>query len=301
MAGILLAAALLCLFCTNTSLNFLLSAQWNPDLYMYLPVVVVAAYAVFFVSHVRENGLTEEALRSLSVLMYASLMLQQTFPYQDLNHFGFGFAPWVALCFFLVHRWAGWLKRKTGLSREDRGLETIFVLALLLFFLGRAFGPARLLLKTERVAWGWSVERRDVTRLDVDGAGMIFDAGYANMFGQLIRYLKEHTEPDDTIAGLPSLAVVNLLTERLAPTKFVYLWPGYFSQEEVERTAAELRASNPKFVVLSRVPASPHDVLSYQGFAAEYPQIARIVDDNYEPEVSFGCFQVLKRGRNNSP
>lgn len=277
-------------------IRYFLSRNWDIDIYMLIPPALVACFVLFVVGHARGKNLSKEGLFSLCLFIYSVLLLQQSFPYVDLNHFTFGFAPWIVLCFFLTYRLAVRLQSTMEVS-TDGGIfvALIFVIPLFIFLAGRTLGPARLLIKMEQTPGGWSLKWRNNAPLDIQGSEIVFDSNYSQMFSETAKYLKANTLPSDMITGLPSLAIFNVLTERLTPTKFVYMWPEYFSQEEVRRTAEEIRNGKPKYVVISNAPSSPGDVFSYRYYAEEYPEIARTVDELYEPEVSIGIFTIMRQ------
>jgi hypothetical protein len=264
---------------------------------MYFPVAITVLFLIFLVRNVRGNVASKEVLFSLCLFIYSVLLLQQTFPYADLNHFTFGFAPWIPLAFFLVHRLA--LSAKMEPCSLSIRIAAIAVLALPLFllFAGRAANQARLLLAFKQAPTGWSIEARSISRLDVAGGQVLFDTGYAQMFKELVEYVRNNTAPSDTVASLPSLVIVNVLSQRLSPTKFVYLWPGYFSPDEIRMTADQMRANLPKLVIISRMPSLPNDILSYEGYSSEYPEIAGVVAELYEPVTKIGCFTVMRPRR----
>lgn len=277
--------------------RYFLSTNWDPDVFMLTPAVVVAWYTIFLVLRARGGNLSREDLFSLCLFIFSALLLQQSYPFADLNHFTFGFAPWTILCFFLVHRLALGLRKNAGDS-PSIGLAMVrllFVASLLIFLAGRAIGQMRLLVRAEQNAWGWSLKRRAVASLNVEGSEIVFDADCSRMFGEVAQYLKANTLPTDEITGLPSLAIFNVLTERQTPTKFVYLWPGYYSTEEVLSVAEDIRRGKPKYVVISEAPSSPGDVFSYRYYVREYPEVASVVEETYEPEKTIGYFTVMRR------
>lgn len=275
--------------------RYFLSRSWDIDVFMFVPPVAIVCYMIFVIAHARGKDLSREGLFSLCLFIFSALLLQQSYPFVDLNHFTFGFAPWIILCFFLAYRLALRLRRDAEESPKGLASTTLLLVApLLIFFAGRTLGPARLLVGTEQNLSGWSLKKRDIAYLNVEGSEIIFDAAYSRMFAEVAKYLKANTQPTDKITGLPSLAIFNVLTKRQTPTKFVYMWPGYFSREEVRRTAEEIRGGKPKYVIISNAPSSPGDVFSYRYYAQEYPEIASVVEELYEPEKTIGCFTVMR-------
>jgi hypothetical protein len=280
----------------GTAVRYFFSSRWDSNIFLYLPLPAIIAYAIFLVTNIKKGTGADRHLISICLSIYCVLLLQQTFPYEDLNHFSFSFAPWIPLCFFLVYRAC-----HAGMSRNgklpvwrQRAIILAFALPLSFFLMARATNQARLFLAVKQSAKGWSLERRTLSRLDVKGGEMLFDSGYSQMFKALVDHIEENTRPTDTVAALPSLAIVNFFTRRQAPTKFLYLWPGYFSVDEIRRTAQEIREKQPRYIIVSNMPALPNDILSYAGYEAQYPEIAKVVSDLYVPEATIGFFTVLR-------
>lgn len=280
----------------GTAIHYFFSKRWDSNIFLYFPLPVIVAYAAFLVTSTKKGAPADSHLISICLSIYCVLLLQQTFPYEDLNHFSFGFAPWILLSFFLVYRAA-----QAGISRNrmlpawrQSAIILVFALPLSFFLMGRAANQARLFMAMKQSARGWWLERRPLSRLDVEGGGMLFDSEYSQMFKTLVEHIETNTKPTDTVAALPSLAIVNFLTQRQAPTKFVYLWPGYFSADEIQRTAQEIRDKQPRYIIVSKMPASPKDILSYAGYEARFPEIANVVSEKYEPETTIGFFTVLR-------
>ncbi len=107
-------------------------------------------------------------------------------------------------------------------------VTAILVIPLLFFMSARTINTARLLVNVKRTSSGWALNATDFSALDVEGSETVFDSEYSRMFGEVVKYVRANSQPSDTVAGLPSLAVINFLTERRAPTKFVYMWPDTF-------------------------------------------------------------------------
>jgi len=303
-AGLLLWGSVLALYLLLISYwmlggfvwRYFLSTNWDTDVFMFTPAVVVAWFTIHLLLRDRSGKLSREDLFALCLFIFSALLLQQTYPFADLNHFTFGFAPWMILCFFLVYRLTLGIEKNTPDSSIGLAVVRLLCVASLAIFLaGRAIGTVRLLVRAEQDAWGWSLRKRAVAPLNVEGSEIVFDADYSRMFGEVAQYLTVNTLPTDTITGLPSLAIFNVLTERQTPTKFVYLWPGYYSDEEVLSVAEDIRRGKPKYVVISDVPSSPGDVFSYRYYAEEYPEIASVVEEAYEPEKIIGCFTLMRR------
>ncbi|RJP16089.1 MAG: hypothetical protein C4520_18920 [Candidatus Abyssobacteria bacterium SURF_5] len=295
------AAALLILFANwiveGAAFRYFLSKRWDLNIYLYFPAAITAVFTIFLIRNVKKNAASKEVLFSLCLFVYAVLLFQQTFPYADLNHFTFGFAPWIPLAFFLVHRLIASARIESRLLSIRVAAIAVLAVPLFLLFAGRAVNQARLLLAFKRVPAGWSLESRPISRMDVEGGQIFFDTGYAQMFKELIEYVRANTAPTDTVASLPSLVIVNVLTQRMAPTKFVYLWPGYFSEEEIRMTADQIRTNLPKLVIISRMPSLSNDILSYEGYSSEYPEIAGAVAELYEPVATIGYFTVMRPRR----
>jgi hypothetical protein len=144
------------------------------------------------------------------------------------------------------------------------------------------------------------------TRLG-SGTDQFAAAADAEPVGVAERVILERVAPEDTLAVLPEGVMLNYLTRRKAPTKFItYMPPELYHFGEAKMLSA-LHASQPDWVLLA-----PRDMTEYgvPPFGAGYADaIARWMDANYVLDAAWSAersapdspsWRLLKRSRHAS-
>jgi hypothetical protein len=118
---------------------------------------------------------------------------------------------------------------------------------------------------------------------------------------KVIEFLKSHTAPDEQVYVWGTAPMVNFLSGRRSPTRFVsHLglispWgPDRWREELVEG----LNASPPRFIVVARrdaIPTVSQSYLDSEQKLAAFPALANFIASRYEPQERFANFTIYRR------
>ncbi|NQT87245.1 glycosyltransferase family 39 protein, partial [bacterium] len=185
-----------------------LAIRWQDALYP-LPLVMAAGVAVTGRRVLRQDG--DRAIIQFTLFVFALALMLKIILRSCVYHYGFGLAmPALALFVILLVDWApAWLNR--------RGKGGIVFLAVSVAVLGVG-GVFHL-----RVIDSW-LSRKTV----VVGAGpdrFVADAGRALAVNQALALLEEWVGEDQTFVVFPEGVMLNFLTRRRSPTRYIKFVP----------------------------------------------------------------------------
>jgi hypothetical protein len=211
---------------------------WWPATTSFLPVAmlaVVVTSAVGLIRHHRFDGETSRRIITLTMALFALLLLGKILFFSRTYHYGFALAmPAVLLGIaILLGRLPAAIERAGGYGGPLRAATLAVCVA---FALGHIITTHQYFeMKDTVVSSG-----RDGFRADQRG-------GHVN---DMLGIIEGRTGPESTLTALPSGAMLGYLSRRANPTPFIYYMPSDLMIYNEERMVERFRANPPDFVAL---------------------------------------------------
>jgi len=237
------------------------------------------------------NGSRQAGGRFLIVLLSAILMHAQLYPRSDFMHLVYA-APCILvlgarLLEVLADQWAWGLARTRRARAAIRMLVAAPVCAVALVLLAPALQRIDYLARS-----GWGREASAVVRLDTPRAPLIIDPAAGRLFQSLsetVRYVREHSRPDQYLFTFPCLDFVSFLADRRDPTRHGYYYPGSPGHAVEAEVIDALHAHPPRQIV------ALHDhALFFVNAPSYYFNLHQFVSAHYNLERRVGMFDILR-------
>jgi 4-amino-4-deoxy-L-arabinose transferase-like glycosyltransferase len=239
----------------------------------------------------RWNGNRQAAGLFLIVLLSAILMHAQLYPRSDFMHLVYA-APCVLvlgarLLDVLADLWARGLARSRRARLAIRIVVAAPVCAVALVVLAPALERIDYLARS-----GWGRDANAVVRLSTPRAPLVIDPAAGRMLLSLsatVRYVREHSRPDQYVFTFPCLDFVSFLADRRDPTRHGYYYPGSPGHAVEAEVIDALRAHPPRHIV------ALHDhALFFDSAPLYYFNLHQFVTRHYRLERRVGMFDVLR-------
>ena len=242
---------------------------------LVFPIAVVALAVRAYRAQQRESAREGHAL--LVIVSIGALLLLQSWPRADVAHILFGLQPtFILLAYALSLAWRG-LSRLPGprlLVRTAAMAITLLPLALLLWNGYRRtdweYANYVAPLRAERAA--------GVTSVPID----------TNRVDAVIRYIGEHTTPDDPIFVVPWAAGFYFLTDRANPTRTDFML--FEDPELYPCLLSRLEQQPPKYVIYGYT--WDVDDRHFRDYAAP---VDRYIRSRYTIETSVDGYEIWRR------
>ncbi len=226
-------------------------------------------------SSIGEPPIAAELLARLALALFGAVLYLRATGRSDYYHLAPVLFPAYLLGVdWIARAWRRWVPlRMYALAYPLAALVLASSLALHQFDLAvdRAFDAAD---EVEVVPGGPRIERAD--QLD-----------------DLVADVRARTRPGEAIVVLPWYPIVYFLAERVNPTKFDWLFPGYLTSDAaVAGFLDEIDRSDTRVVVYSPISIDGRTDRSLASFA---PEIDRYLRRRFQPIRRFGRFWVLTR------
>jgi hypothetical protein len=239
-------------------------------LFYYLPWLVVGAGALRLARlrgelrdpARRRRALAEWALwaTGASYLLIVSLNRPQDYVHLAVLY-------WPILFLALVHAHA--------LLRGRRALAWLLAALLAL--------PAGGALAYTGVLW-WRIRSEHTAPIPSPRAGIYVRPAQAELFGQLIAYVQQNSEPDEPVAMMPYFPILAFYAERRGPHRSSYIvWPFPETPDRDRRVIEAMEASRTDLVIWNFTQFTVFNPVS------EYaPELFAYLVENFEVERVFG-------------
>jgi len=118
---------------------------------------------------------------------------------------------------------------------------------------------------------------------------------------QVVRYLKDHSAPNDQVYVWGTAPLIYFLSRRQCPSRFVSNlglvsdWTPAAWRKQLVRTLWNKR---PRYIIVERrdaIPAVSGTTLDSQEYLVRYPALARLLREHYEKVQAFRSFVVYAR------
>lgn len=133
----------------------------------------------------------------------------------------------------------------------------------------------------------------DLAQLNLAHAPVVLEAGRRQRFDDLqraVEFIRQNSEPHDTLLGFPNLHLVNFLSARQSPARYGYFHPGWPDHVLEAQIVNAIESRRTPLMILNR------DPLLFMGHASlYYLLLRRYVQRNYEPAARFGSYDILRR------
>jgi hypothetical protein len=240
----------------------------------------------------RERSLSWHALAIIGLLLVGVVLQAKGFDYH--------FATALALTGWLagVGTWKAWLA-----VRDSGSGRAIFAM----LWVGWIAGAGLWHPQTARFV-ARSGKRIAALRADPTTAQAMRDRLYstrtvrAGANRQVAAWLRQNTQPDDTIYVWGFEPVVYVLAQRRPASRYVYnvpqrsLWRGQYTARD--RLLGDLRAASPAAVVIEEgdeIPNVTGVIFDSRQTLARFPELAEWLDANYEPAARIENLEILVR------
>lgn len=223
----------------------------------------------------REHGHTAERQRELAWLavhVWAGLLLLKILLFVRVTHYGFALAvPTTAIVLAtLWEQWPQWIERRGGSAVIARGTAAAVIVSI-----GFAYGSMACRHQSEHSEW--------VT----NGTFAIRGDARGKLVRRVIDDINASTSPDETLLCLPEGVMLNCLTGRTNPSRYLNFVPADVEMFGEERMIADVIAAEPDCVLLM------YRSLSEYGagpFAQEYcTPLGDWLRTSYEPVTGWGA------------
>ena len=123
--------------------------------------------------------------------------------------------------------------------------------------------------------------------------GMIYvPEKYGHSVDNLVKYVTQNTQPEDTVVIYPECLAVNFLADRKSDDKFYSLIPMYVETFGQNTIIKRLEKIKPDVIVLSNYDTS---VYKYKFFGSDYAvKVNEYVSDNYNQDSTIGDKFILR-------
>ncbi len=260
------------------------------ELAMFALVVVVHWLALLVA--MRSIGTSEDSApnsaRNIILVVGSVFMYLQLYPRTDYMHW-ITAAPLsmvlsAGLLAIVAERWS------KGASLSGRMLIGAMWLApIVLVMVVRAAPRLQAIAVNENGGFG----RPPSVRLQAERAPVWMNAGRTERYSELaevVRFVREHTAPDEQVFTFPALDIVSFLSDRHNPTRHGYFfprWPGHDSEAEV---VAYLMERKPRYAVVLHAHAP-----FFVNAPMYYYDLGRYLNTYYSPYATIGRYMVLRR------
>ena len=123
---------------------------------------------------------------------------------------------------------------------------------------------------------------------------------------RVIDYVKQNSDPEDTVYVWGIAPLVNFLSARHSPTRFFYNYPLISTwglpawRQEVVQT---LLSKRPRYIVVERNDDNPvftNNILTSEQYLRllQYPGLSNLLRDRYKPAVNYSDFEIYELKKN---
>jgi hypothetical protein len=211
---------------------------WWPATTSLLPLAMLAIAVTLTVGLIRDhrfNGATSRRIISLTMVLFATLLLSKILLFSRTYHYGFALAMPATLVgiAFLLDRLPASIERAGGYGGPLRAATLVVCAA---FVLGHLSTTNRYLEeKSEIVSSG-----RDAFKADRRGRDV----------NTMLAMIDSAVDPGSTLAVLPAGTMLGYLSRRVNPTPYVYYMPSDLMMYGEGQVLQSFRSTPPDFIVL---------------------------------------------------
>ena len=269
-----LFAALAFVFVLGAGLLTVRWIYWFNVIPKALPVMMILFVAIWAAVYLREwpsPGKARVVGARLTLSIFALAMLTKIFFNTRLYHYGFALAMPAML--LLIAGLLCWLPKSSYLSFTELGVVRVVSLALIAVMVSAYLVAISGRLAAQQYQVGF-------------GSDAFIGDGRGNAEQATLKWIAQNTSPASTILVLPEGVMINYLSRRQNPTKYVNFMPPEVIMFGEERIIADFNRHPPDYVILVH-----KDTTEYGApfFARDYGQkIANWVRDNYEGVALLG-------------
>ncbi len=253
----------------------------------------------------------------LTVLIFSNFFFLQLFPFNSFIHLRWAINPWFVLTAWLAYGFYGWMQRadadkaRSALVKGLRYAVAVVPIALyfgltILFNLATGFFtftvPARPVEAGGELSSAWDkiralahveIHPKQLVRPDLKRVDVRIPVELAQEMQILVKYLREHTGPDDMVFG-PSLNFINFAADIPSPLKENHFFLGWVGPRDEIEICQLIDVSRPKYVIFFDS-GDPADAFGLRRFVIDFPNLATYLDTRYAFDVKIGPFTVARR------
>lgn len=275
----------------------LLTWKWLYLLWAVGPAV--AGIGVADLVRARTEPLSREGAAQLMAGLAATAGWTVMYPWADYHH-ALWAAPYAAVAFAVL------VRRFTAAARMRWSNLPHWPVSRWALWTGAAALPVAVALAMV-VKWGtyWFDvnaslhEGRFVARefrlLDPERGRVYVDAETADEWGQVLRYVRAHTTPDEPVLGLPYLPLVYVLADRPLPLYDPFWHPDFDAAVRGGQRALLLDVLRSGRVPLIVGAVSDDTYFSLPVLQLDWPDVWKAIDARYERTHVFGRYWILER------
>jgi len=250
------------------------SIHWFNTLPKALPLAMILCVAVWAVKYVR-NGRSPESARllglRLTLSVFALMMLAKIFFNTRLYHYGFALAMPAMLLLLAV--FLSWGPKSRPLRSADGSVVRAAALGLTVVMVAAYLLPMSIRLRDQHYVVG-------------SGSDYFWADGRGNAEEATLKWIQQNTRPGSTVMVLPEGVMINYLSRRQNPTKYVNFMPPEVIMFGEDRIIKDFSAHPPDYIILVHKDTSEY---GRPFFAHDYGQkIAAWVRTNYDGVALLG-------------